>query len=187
MTRFLWLKPDAPPSGFREVPKAGMCLSSFTFVMKEGNRSEILLGKYKNVSTWERLTGLDPERVKRHSAGLTIPGSHLKFGEDPRSTGKRVIEEIIQIPVGNYKISEPWAETERWDLDPDPDNDHWDVSFYFNVFLNKEDFVKTPEWYEILGFYDPLELNPSQYARRHEDVIKRWSSVKDKIDRPTMS
>ncbi len=181
MTKFLWLKTDGPASGFRQLTPLGMCLSAFAFIMREQAREKILLGKYRNVPEWERLTGLDEERRKRHSTRLSIPASHLKYGEDPRDTARRVVEEIIRFPSGKYLISQPWVETERWGLDPDLDKDHWDVSFYFNVVPDKDDHLKKPKWYEILDFYDPFELSTSSYARKHEDVIARWRNVRNMI------
>ncbi len=181
LTKFLWLKNDAPPSGFKQVPAGGMCLSAFTFISKVDEPEKILLGKYRIVPEWERLTGLDSDRLRRHSTGLTVPASHLKFGEDPREAGRRIIKEIIEVPFGSYKISEPWVETERWDSTPNIDDDHWDVSFYFNVVLTKDAVVTKPEWYELLSFYDPLKTPSSDYARRHQDVVARWQTARSRI------
>ena len=101
---FLWLAPFAPPKGWTGVPRGGMCLCAFLFVMCGG---KILLGRYADHPAWEQLCGMDSRRVKTN-AELTIPASHLKFGEDPRDAARRIGEEILTLGTG-LVYSEPYV------------------------------------------------------------------------------
>lgn len=78
---FLRLAPFASPKGCTEVPRGGMCLCAFLFVV---SREKILLGKYADHPAWDSLSGMESKRVTANARGWTIPASHLKFGEDPR-------------------------------------------------------------------------------------------------------
>jgi len=106
---FLWMAPFAPPKGWTNVPRGGMCLSAFLFVMSE---RKILLGKYAEHPAWEQLCGMDNKRIKNNIHGWTIPASHLKFGEDPRDTARRIGEQILTLDKG-LVYSEPYVKTKH--------------------------------------------------------------------------
>ncbi len=94
---FLWLAPFAPPKGWTAVPRGGMCLCAFLFVVRG---EKILLGKYADHPAWENLAGMESKRVRANAGGWTIPASHLKFGEDPRDAARRIGEEILTLDKG---------------------------------------------------------------------------------------
>src|SRR5256712_12008687 len=83
---FLWLMRHAPPSGFQQLPPGGMCVCAYLFVTRD---RQILLGKYADDPRWEALAGLDPDRRRNHAKGCTVPATHLKLGEDPRTAARR--------------------------------------------------------------------------------------------------
>ena len=100
---FLWLAPFAPPKGWTTVPRGGMCLCAFLFVVSGGR---LLLGKYADHPAWKNLSGMEGKGIKANAHGWTIPASHLKFGEDPRDAARRIGEEIITLDKG-LVYSEP--------------------------------------------------------------------------------
>ena len=104
---FLWLAPFAPPKGCTGVPRGGMCLCAFLFVVRG---EEILLGKYADHPAWENLSGMESKRVIANAHGWTIPASHLKFGEDPRDAARRIGEEILALDR-DLVYSEPYVKT----------------------------------------------------------------------------
>lgn len=166
---FLWLSEHGPPSGFHHLPDGGMCLSAFLFV-KRGNK--ILLGKYAEDPAWEKLTGLDPERLRIHGKGWTIPASHLRYGEDPRDAARRVGEEVLGLRGMRY--SEPRVEVDLYEPKRFPGLLHYDVWFLVDAALPGKATVAKPPWYAALEWQDPRKLSPEAYARSHEDVVERW-------------
>ncbi len=170
---FLWIWEHGPEAGFWQAPQGGLCLSSFLF-LRRGH--QILLGKYKDVPDWERLTGLNEEFRRRFGNGWTIPASHLKYGEDPRDAARRVGEEVLGLPGLTY--SEPRVEVDFYPHPSYPGTPHYDIWFLVNAQVSPNYKVKSPAWYADLAWHDPLTLPPSAYARGHEDVVARWLKVR---------
>ena len=121
---FLWLSKSGPRSGFWHLPPGGMCVCAFLFVKRDG---KILLGKYADDPKLEELTGLDTRRRQVHGKGLTIPATHLKFGEDPRDAAKRVGDDVLLLPGMRY--SEPRVEVDTYSSRDSPGNMHSDLWF----------------------------------------------------------
>ena len=166
---FLWLSETGPPSGFRHLPPGGMCLSAFLFVRRGDS---ILLGKYQEHPAWDTLAGLDPERVRAHSQGWTIPASQLKYGEDPRDAAKRIAEDILQMP--GMRFSEPRVETDLYEPKRFPGRMHYDVWFLVDANPPHGTEPAVPPWYSELAWRDPRAVPASEFARGHEDVVARW-------------
>jgi len=166
---FLWLSRSGPPSGFWDLPPGGMCLSVFVFVVRDG---KILLGRYADDPRWEALAGLDPERVKVHGRGWTIPASQLKYGEDPRDAARRVGEEVLQIRGMAY--SEPRVEVDLYEPRRFPGELHYDLWFLVNAEPPGGYELAVPPWYAELAWHDPRAGPTEAYARDHQDVVARW-------------
>jgi ADP-ribose pyrophosphatase YjhB (NUDIX family) len=167
---FLWLAPFAPPKGWTGVPRGGMCLCAFLFVV---SGEKILLGKYADHPAWENLTGMDSERVKANARGWTIPASHLKFGEDPRDAARRIGEEILTLDRG-LVYSEPSVKTFFYEPAIAPGERHFDVLFLFEVSVAAGVRVRRPPWYEALEWFDMEAVQRQPFARQHEDVAEAW-------------
>lgn len=166
---FLWLSKSGPPAGFWSLPPGGMCVCAFLFVKRDG---KILLGKYADDPKWEELVGLDAGRRQRHGRGLTIPATHLKFGEDPREASRRVGEEVLGLP--DLRYSEPRVEVDMYPSSDFPGNQHADLWFFVDATPEARTKVGIPPWYHELGWHDPRTTPPTAYARGHEDVVSRW-------------
>ena len=167
---FLWLAPFAPPKGWTSVPRGGMCLCAFLFVVRGG---KILLGKYADHPAWENLSGMESKRVKANARGWTIPASHLKFGEDPRDAARRIGEEILTLDKG-LVYSEPSVTTFFYEPAIAPGEKHFDVLFLFDVSVEEGINVRKPPWYEALEWIAIEALRNEQFARQHEDVAEAW-------------
>jgi len=168
--RFLWLSNEAPPRGFREVPASGFCVCAFLFVRRG---ADILLGKYAEDPRWESLTGLDPERVRVHAQGWTVPASHLVFGEDPGKAGRRIAEAILGLP--GLGMTEPRVEA-SFEVHPrfPHRGHHYDIWFFLEARVPDGTEVARPPWYRELSWQDPAKLPDGAYARSHGDVVARW-------------
>jgi hypothetical protein len=66
---FLWFAPFAPPKGWTDVPRGGMCLCAYLFVVSGG---KILLGRYADHPAWEELCGMESKRVKANAHGWAL-------------------------------------------------------------------------------------------------------------------
>lgn len=146
-----------------------MCVNAFLFVRRG---SMILLGKYADHPKWDELAGLDSGRRQRFGTGWTVPGSHMKFGEEPRAAARRVGEEILQAP--NLRYSEPRVESDVYPAAFAGGKMHYDLWFFFDARPAADWQAKAPPWYAELGWQDPRALPASAYARSHEDVVARW-------------
>lgn len=146
-----------------------MCVNAFLFVRRG---SKILLGKYGDHPKWDELAGLDSSRRQRFGTGWTIPASHLKFGEEPRAAGRRVGEEILQIP--HVVCTEPRVESDVYPAAFANGKLHHDLWFFMDATPPPGWVLKRPPWYAELEWQDPRTLPASSYARSHEDVVARW-------------
>ena len=166
---FVWIREQSSPLGFWHPPEGGFCLNAFLFVR---NGSRILLGKYADDPKWEELAGLDASRRQRFGVGWTVPGSHLKFGEEPRAAARRVGEEILQIRGMTY--TEPRVESDAYPAAFAGGKLHYDVWFFVDATLPRGWQPQAPPWYAALAWQDPRTLQATEYARGHEDVVARW-------------
>jgi ADP-ribose pyrophosphatase YjhB (NUDIX family) len=167
---FLWLAPFAPPRGWTSVPRGGMCLCTFLFVVNGG---KILLGRYADHPAWENLSGMESKRIKANAHGWTIPASHLKFGEDPRDAARRIGEEILMLEK-DLTYSEPYVATFFYEPAIAPGEKHFDVLFLFEVTVTAGVNDHKPPWYEALEWFDIGALQRLPFARQHEDVVEAW-------------
>jgi ADP-ribose pyrophosphatase YjhB (NUDIX family) len=174
---FLWLAPFAPPKGWTGVPRGGMCLCAFLFVLQGG---KILLGRYADHPDWEQLCGMESKRVKANACGWTIPASHLKFGEDPRDAARRIGEAILTLDK-DLVYSEPSVTTFFYEPAIAPGEKHFDVQFLFEASRAAAINVRKPPWYEALEWFDIGVMQRLPYARQHEDVAEAW--LKKRADR----
>lgn len=168
---FLWLSEKGSPHGFWKLPPNGMCISAFVLVVQDG---KLLLGKYAEDPRWADLVGLDPERVRVHGRGWTVPASQLKFGEEPRAAGRRIAREVLGLP-DSVRLGEPRVESDHYVPARFPElGMHYDLWLLFTAELPAGARVEKPGWYRELAFHDPRALPASEYGRGHEDVVARW-------------
>jgi ADP-ribose pyrophosphatase YjhB (NUDIX family) len=167
---FLAIAPGTFPGGFDHAPPGGVCLSAFLFVRNA--RGEVLLGRYAEDPRWTDLVGLDMERIRAYGHGWTVPASHLKLGEDPRATARRVAREILQ--MDGLRFGEPRVVSWTHELARLPGERHFDVGFLVDATLPEEAPLPAPPWYAALAWHDAVRLPASAFARGHEDVVAAW-------------
>lgn len=167
---FLWLAPFAPPKGYTTVPRGGMCLCAFLFVVSE---EKLLLGKYAPHPAWERLAGMEDNRIRANARGWTLPGRHLKFGEDPREAARHIGEEILLLEKG-LACPEPRVATFFYEPAAAPGEKHYDVHFLFEIPVKRSGELLIPPWYETLAWFDIGTVRGEQFSRQHGDVLGAW-------------
>ncbi len=167
---FLWLAPFAPPKGWTGVPRGGMCLCAFLFVVRG---EKILLGKYADHPAWENLSGMESKRVRANARGWTIPASHLKFGEDPRDAARRIGEEILTLDKG-LVYSEPSVTTFFYEPAIAPGK-----NTSMCCFSSKSPSRRASTSASLPGMKRSNgsisgPCGTEQFARQHEDVAEAW-------------
>ncbi len=166
---FLWIRDQSSPFGFWHPPAGGLCINAFLFVRRGDG---ILLGKYADHPKWDELAGLDQGRRQRFGTGWTVPGTHLKFGEEPRAAARRIGEEILQAHGLHY--SEPRVESDFYPAAFAGGNLHYDLWLFYDAEAPTGWEAKAPPWYAELAWQNPRTLPASAFARSHEDVVTRW-------------
>ena len=176
---FLWLAQAGSDHGFRTLPPAGLCLSTFVFLRHEGR---LLLGRMADDPAWAALAGLDAPRRAAHSHGWTLPASHLKLGEDPREAAARIVDDILGLAetraARHLVLSEPTVHTDHGEPARFPGlGDHFDVWFFVDARLDDADAtLPTPGHYAALEWHDPRSLPRAAFARSHDEVVDRYLS-----------
>lgn len=169
---FCRFQPPGPgnPTGLDAIPPAGFCLNAFLIVRPPDDDRRVLLGRMDPKAPWDRLGGLDAERVARWSEGWMLPASQLLYGEDPGRAVDRLREELLD--SAPMQIGLPRVLSEAYPSKRDPTaGDHWDLSF---VYLARATSSKPPPlgpWRE-LQFVDVTAASPTEFARAHDDVLR---------------
>jgi len=144
-------------------PPAGVCLSAFVLVTKNGT---VLLGRIAKSELWREKWNLPPTPTPWSEKWL-IPACHLKYGEHPDEAARRIAKEMLELSSYDLKFLE--CQSHLGTLG------HWDIIFIYQVQTKQE--IKTPEWYTELTFKDPKEMDQEDFARHHGDVlgeIRHW-------------
>ena len=111
---------------FREghVPKGGACISAFLVLTGKGG---VLVGKMARPEIWvERFFVGESFAPQYASSGKWIlPASHLKYGEKPDDSAKRILNELVGV---NDDVKLKFSQVQsHLSQDPnDPESAHWD-------------------------------------------------------------
>jgi len=159
---------------FREghVPKGGACISAFLVLTGKGG---VLVGKMARPEIWvERFFVGENFAPQYASSGKWIlPASHLKYGEKPDDSAKRILNEQLGVNDVKLKFSQVQSHLSQ---DPnDPESAHWDICFIYEGTLKGD--VKKPEWFSELRFVKPNELTVDAFTRGHGDVLKETGTI----------
>src|SRR5437870_10011273 len=153
-----------------ELPKEGVCLSTFLIVTEAHDSQRVLMGHMNPKAPWDHIGALDPSRVEAHSRGWMLPSSHLIFHESPDEAARRIAREQLELP--DLSFSEPIVVSEAYTPRRFPDAaKHWDLEFLFRSDFPAADIPHPAAWAE-LAFVDLRRTAKSEIARSHEDVIE---------------
>jgi hypothetical protein len=151
-----------------EVPKDGLCLSSFVLISEKRNAKNVLMGHVNPNAPWDHMGALDPERVEIHRKGWMLPSCHLMLLESPFEAARRVLHEqlgIEQMELTGPQVFSDVYESKRFNL-----KEHWDLGFIFKGSLDQAQLPKTDAWLD-LQFVDGAGLRREEFARSHDDVL----------------
>ena len=165
------------PPRMNEIPEAGICLSAFVILCKQGSPNEVVMGHLNPEADWQHIGALDRERAERNSKGWMLPSSHLLLEESPEEAARRILKE--QVGVENQEVTKPEVFSEAyssgkvWDRTP---LKHWDLEFIFQCEI--ANIKPHPAWRD-LAFVDLRKIKKEEMARFHEDILAhagKWSS-----------
>jgi hypothetical protein len=164
-----------PLDRYNAPPAAGMCISVFAVVRKEGR---VLAGVTKRGGRWasEWLpsiamnTGKD---LEKEWSAWRLPSAYVFEGEHPDDTLGRVMRG--QLAADTFAYSGPgvysYAEPSEWY----PGNKHWDLAFAYEVLIG-QDPRKHPLWKELL-FLDASELRKRDFGWNN-DFVREVAALK---------
>ena len=119
--KFARFKINVAEPRIKEIPKGGLCISTFLVISKIGHPTQVLMGHLNKDAPWDHIGALDLERVERHSKGWMLPCSGLIFGESPEEVSRRILKEQLglddQILEGPRIFSKVYGDEGHWDLE----------------------------------------------------------------------
>ncbi|MDA4115127.1 MAG: hypothetical protein OK442_01060 [Thaumarchaeota archaeon] len=157
-----------PLDRYNPPPAAGVCISVFAVVRKEGR---VLAGVTKTGGRWAsewlpsitKNTGKD---LHKEWAAWRLPSAYVFEGEHPDDALGRVMRG--QLGVDTFAYSAPavysYAEPSEWY----PGNRHWDLAFAYEVKMNHAP-RKHSQWKELL-FLDAPELRKRDFGWNNDFV-----------------
>src|SRR5579862_4430146 len=98
-------KIDESSMSVKEVPRGGLCLSSFLVLTEKGMSNRIFMGRLNPDAPWDHIGALDAPRMAVHSKGWMLPSSHLILYESPHDAARRILHE--QLNLDEIELSEP--------------------------------------------------------------------------------
>ncbi|MGH9917895.1 MAG: hypothetical protein ACRD6W_03335 [Nitrososphaerales archaeon] len=151
-----------PLDRYSPPPAAGICISVFAVVRKDGR---VLAGVTRKGERWAsewlpsiaKNTGKD---LDKEWALWRLPSAYLFEGEHPDDALGRVMRG--QLAVDTFAYSGPrvysYAEPSEWY----PGKKHWDLAFAYEVLMNQVP-RKHPLWKELL-FLDASEVQTRDFG-----------------------
>jgi ADP-ribose pyrophosphatase YjhB (NUDIX family) len=162
---------EGHPFGLRWDEPGGFCLSAFLVLSPEGSPASVLVGRLNPDAPWDRLEGLDRERVEAHRGGWLLPASHLLVRESPDACAQRILTEMLG--GARAALEPPRVVSEVYTPRRYPENpQHWDLSFLYRGTLQGP-APRVPGVWNELRFVDVHQVSRSEFARSHEEVLDR--------------
>ncbi len=146
------------------TPDQGLCIGSFLIIEKKG---ALLFGK-----------AVKPEFAK---GKWLLPASHLKYGEHPDDSVKRIVKEQLSTEAKEVKYRGLWGFAPL----------HWDICFVYDVKLRNEpkpldqaeaskypeDYFYSSQLFSDLRYLRPQEIR-NEIGRGHDEVLQAAGAVK---------
>jgi hypothetical protein len=150
-----------PLDRYEPPPKAGMCLSAFALVRREG-KDGVLIGLPKPAGRWlnDWLTSwrvYSKEDLSQAYKEWRLPSCYLRELEAPKDAITRIMNE--QLGIARFHISSrarifSYASPSTWYHG----NDHWDLAFAYDVTVGSRAGPGTicRNWWKELRFFGEI-------------------------------
>ncbi|MFZ0891372.1 MAG: hypothetical protein WB778_09760 [Thermoplasmata archaeon] len=169
--RFCRFSESADTAAFSvtQIPKDGLCISSFVILRSQENPEAVLMGHMNPEAPWDDLGALDPARIEAHRSGWMLPSSHLIFYESPDESAQRILREQLGLP--RQTLAPPIVLSDTYAPRRHPGaTQHWDLGFLYQGSIPSRPVPHAPAWKE-LAFVDTRSVHRADIARSHEDVL----------------
>jgi len=146
-----------PTDRYPPAPGAGMCISVFAVIRREGR---LLMGvprdKKKWIAEWVPNWGFYSEKdLRSEFRRWRLPSGYLLEGEHPDAAVERVVRDQLRVDpsppsartVLSYSTPSDWY----------PGNDHWDLVFVYELGVGGP--IVRPPWWKELRFLTRSELD----------------------------
>lgn len=151
------------PSALKHVPEAGVCLSAFLIVKRNGS---ILLGRPHSHSAWPLKGGFPRWRaaeLEKRDAWL-LPATNLMMEEAPNRAARRIVNEW-----GGLE-GKPRFVMIQSHLQPAGRLNHWAICFVYELHVRKDPTIKP--WWSEMRFVKPSEIRRMKLGRGHRDILQ---------------
>jgi hypothetical protein len=153
-----------------EIPRDGLCLSTFVILRAQENPHAVLMGHMNPAAPWDDLGALDPDRVEAHRHGWMLPSSHLIYFESPDDSAQRIVRE--QLDLSPQRFASPVVMSDSYAPRRHPGaTHHWDLGFLYQGSIPSRPVPHAAAW-EELAFVDTNTVHLAEIARSHEDVLR---------------
>jgi ADP-ribose pyrophosphatase YjhB (NUDIX family) len=154
--------------GMAQVPKDGLCISSFLAITERNQPRRILVGRINPEASWDHIGAINRGRMEIASKGWMLPSTHLMMLESPMDSAKRVLREQLEVDENKARLnSQPIVFSDV----REGEHQHWDIGFVFKGTLSSADLPKHPKAWVELKFVDYDDASKSQMVRSQSDVI----------------
>jgi ADP-ribose pyrophosphatase YjhB (NUDIX family) len=167
--RFAAFAPDGREGlGMAEVPKDGLCISTFLVIADTNSSRRVLVGKLNPEAPWDHIGAVNRARLGRFAGGWMLPSSHLLMLESPLDSAKRIIREQLEIEESKIALRKvPVVFSDVHD-----DDEHWDIGFVFRGTLSSDELPKNEKNWRELRFIEFDNAGKTDFVRFHDDVIR---------------
>jgi hypothetical protein len=148
-----------PADRYESVPGAGMCISAFGLVRRQGKKG-VLLGLPRQDARWisEWVSGwknYDEKELTESYSQWRLPSTYLMEGENPEDALRRVMAD--QLEMQDYTISRKGPMVFSYNTPSDwyPGYNHWDLALVYDVKVKQKSqpSVKSlPKWWQELYY-----------------------------------
>jgi len=148
-----------PSDRYESPPPAGMCISVFAVVRRQGKKKGVLLGLPRPDNRWptEWITSWRtyPDReLTRAYQQWRLPSVYLAEGEHPDEALNRIMKD--QLMISDFTIDEsPRVYSYYYPSDWYPGNNHWDLVFVYDIKVRAKDLpakANVPHWWQEISF-----------------------------------
>jgi ADP-ribose pyrophosphatase YjhB (NUDIX family) len=154
--------------GMKEIPKDGLCISTFLVINETNEPRKILAGRINPNARWDHIGAVNPGRLQRTAGGWMLPASHLIMLESPLAAVNRILREQLEIDENKaHMSSQPIVFSDV----REGDEPHWDIGFIYRGSMAENDLPKTPTAWTELKFVDFDKTPRSNFVRFHDSVI----------------
>jgi ADP-ribose pyrophosphatase YjhB (NUDIX family) len=158
------------------IPKGGVCLSTFIVASKNGS---ILLGLPRSRLEWsekggERFSGA-VELEKTNT--WILPATHLLIGENPDDASKRISKEFTGLKgLPKFAMIQSHTRPAKIWWKHVGNAVHWDLCFVYNLEIDGVP-KKLKPWWKEMKIFGRKEIHNLKIGRGHRDILKEGGYI----------